>query len=111
VLKLNQSLSGDDSIECYRLGGDVIYPAFHDRVTLRGYGQPIADRRYVFFLRPKERISGYDIVTAFDVTDGNVIAVDGYGYNGKMSTTFDRYTGWPVEKFLAYVRSRISSTE
>lgn len=109
------SVSTGDAITAERPGGRVRYPDGRIvRYRVVGQGSPRTGRTYVFFLLRGDPDT-YKILTAYEVADGKVSALDGARTNrGVGKWVFDKHIDQDYASFITEVtaainRPRISS--
>jgi hypothetical protein len=114
VLKINGDVVvnvGDDVIT-ERFGGKVRYP--NGQVVLyriEGQGTPIIGKTYIFFLA-KVGQGNYKLVTAYEIQDKSVFALDGsrINFRGKGHWVFDKHNGENLESFRDQLEKVISNS-
>lgn len=115
VFKVAPGLSVNlgDLIVTERFGGRVKYPSGHVILyRIEGQGTPIIGKRYLFFLTKADQDS-YGLLTAYEIQDHKVFALDGSRINsrGKGRSVFDKHDGIDFESFIRKVESAINSSQ
>lgn len=98
-----------DVITGERYGGRVRFPSGQiARYRVAGQGAPRKDCKYLFFLKKKED-GNYLILTAYEIRNKNVFALDGSRINpqGKGNSSFDKHNGRSVEDFWKEVNAAV----
>lgn len=88
-----------------RPGGEIHYPSGHrEKFLFRGIGYPKLGAQYVFFLRQDPGGSDYAILTAYELKEGIVFALDS-------EEPFMHYEGVAQGSFLDFLRRNIAAGE
>jgi len=105
----DSSIKINDHIAIDRAGGRVKYPT--GRIftySISGQEMPRLNGRYVFFLTYDEKRDMYLILTAYEILNGKITALDGKGGNPLAGFDFEKYNGMSEFEFLNQVRDSIS---
>ena len=103
-------LALNDFLAVDREGGRVKFPSGHIRTLIAEYqGIPLVGHKYLFFLKRNDDEPNNLILTAYEVSNGKVFAVDGRALrDGQLLSQFAPYDGTDFERFLSEVRSAIA---
>jgi hypothetical protein len=112
LVKDNQSasLESDTNIIIQRAGGRVIYPTGKIlRYSIHGQGMPRLNGRYVFFLAYNQPTQTYRILTAYEIANGKIIALDGKGTSKGAGFNFSKYDGLDERQFMDEIQVALNS--
>ena len=100
------------SVITTRPGGAVRFPS--GKVIQRGSGGkpfPLAQRKYVFFLKYDAAGQDFPLMTAYELREGRVIPLDGLDIDGRLLepyAAYQEYKGTDEATFINKVREAIS---
>lgn len=103
VIKNNQKTPIDlgEKIPVQRAGGRLLYPSGKIlKYLIAGQEMPKTDGRYVFFLTYDKQRLAYLILTAYEIADGKITALDGRGKSKGGGFAFTEYNGAEEQQFL-----------
>jgi hypothetical protein len=113
VLKNGSSapLAVGSEVAVERRGGVVRFPSGRlQRYRTAHQGMPINGRRYVFFLDSNESGQDFSLLTAYELRDGRVLPLDGYGDKGEPAvSSFTAFEGMDETTFLTAVSAAIAN--
>ena len=113
VLKVAPGLSVNvgDAIVPERFGGRVKYPSGQVIVyRIADQGAPMGGKRYLFFVANDDQDS-YRLLTAYEIQDQKVFALDGSSFRGQGRSVFDKHNGEDFDSFLRKVESAINNSQ
>lgn len=102
------SLGSNTSISIERHGGAVAFPS-GARVERGGCfnRMPIVGQTYLFFLQAQPETEDFKVLTAFEITKGLVVALDGTNSaTGEVLPAFKRYDGQAVDAFISQLAQK-----
>jgi hypothetical protein len=108
ILKQNSdgSLYPTSIIIGTREGGDVRYPSGRiQRFSIHNQGMPQLGRNYLLFLKRNGQELGFDILTGYELRQGQVFPLDG---SDRAKLPFSAYKGADETAFLNAVRDAVS---
>jgi hypothetical protein len=115
VLKSNDDavIKSNETITAERFGGRVRYPSGKIiRYKISEQGSPSVNSKYLFFLS-KTQTNGYKILTAYELKDDKVFALDGartFPRSGAKSI-FNRHDGQDYGNFISEISEAIEKEE
>jgi hypothetical protein len=107
------SVNVGDTIVAERFGGKVRYPSGQViRCRIAGQGVPIIGKRYLFFLAKADQDS-YSLLTAYEIQDNKVFALDGSRTNSRGSggSIFDKHNGKGLDSFTSEVETAVNHSQ
>ena len=107
----NLPLGFGSEVAVERRGGAVRFPSGRlQRYRVAKQGMPVKGRKYVFFLEFNESGQDFSLLTAYELRDGQVLPLDGYGDKGEpVVTTFTAFAGMDETTFLNAVAAAIAN--
>lgn len=104
VVKSNGGLASGNAISIDRTGGLIRYPNRH-KILYRiiGMNMPAPNKRYLVFLNSTEQSENYRILTAYELTENGVSALD-------TPKQFAVYNGMSEPAFLEIVRASVAQS-
>ena len=97
----SDSIELDTNIIVQRAGGRVIYPNGKTlKYSIHGMGMPRLNSKYVLFLAYNQPIQTYRILTAYEIVNGKIIALDGKGTSKGAGFNFSKYDGFAEQQFM-----------
>lgn len=113
VLKNDGSVAFEvgGEIVAERRGGVVRFPSGRlQRYATAQQGMPQVGRRYLLFLASNSSGQDFALVTAYELSDGRVLPIDGYGNNREhVIPSFTVFEGMDEATFLKLVSDAISN--
>lgn len=118
LVKNNRSspIELDTDIIVQRAGGRIIYPSGKIlKYFISGQEMPRLNGKYVFFLRYDQQRQAYNIITAYEILNGKITALDGKGKAKGSGFKFSEYNGVDEQQFMNELQialySQIDSSE
>jgi hypothetical protein len=106
----DSSIKINDHIAVDRAGGRVKYPSGRVfKYEIQGQAMPRLNGRYVLFLTYDKDREMYLIITAYEILDGKIFALDGKGRSPLAGFDFEKYNGMNEFEFLNQVRDSINA--
>lgn len=104
----NPLIKTQNSIAVERSGGAVRLPS--GKILRRGKifeRMPIANRKYLFFLRSHNEIESFSIISGYELRDGRVFPLDGINppIGGRKLPEFAKHEGVEQGKFLELINN------
>jgi hypothetical protein len=112
LLKNNQNnlISVGEVISVQRAGGRILYPSGKIlKYSVSGQEMPQLNGKYVFFLTYDKQRQTYYIVTAYEISDGKITALDGRGRSKVSGFKFSEYDGIDEQQFISELKNAIDS--
>lgn len=112
LIKDNQSnpIESDSNIIVQRAGGRVIYPSGKIlKYSISGQEMPRLNGKYIFFLRYDQQRQTYYIITAYEISNGKITALDGKGKAEGSGFKFSKYNGTDEQQFINELRNALYS--
>ena len=104
-------LAFSNEVAIERRGGAVRFPSGRvQRYRTAHQAMPVNGRRYVFFLKSNESGQDFSLLTAYELRDGHVQPLDGYGDKGEpVVSSFTAFAGMDEATFLKAVTDAIAN--
>jgi tellurite resistance protein len=105
-------LSVGSSIVADRDGGAVRFPSGRiKKYVTSGKGMARTGGRYVLFLKLRDGVDDYGLITGYELRGATVVPIDGTGNKeGSGRLAFDRYIGADAASFLSEVRAALTQS-
>ena len=103
LIKNNQNdpLELDSTILVQRAGGRLSYPSGKILTySVHGQAMPRINNKYVFFLTYNQAAQTYNILTAYEIDNGKIIALDGQKTNSGSGFEMTKYNGFDEQQFM-----------
>ncbi|HKP38026.1 MAG TPA: hypothetical protein VJT71_14310 [Pyrinomonadaceae bacterium] len=115
ILRVAPGLSFNlgDAIVIERFGAKIRYASGQViRIRIAGQGTPIVGKTYLFFLSKIDQDS-YGLLTAYQIHDGKVFALDGSrtNFGGQGSSVFDKHNGEDLAGFREKVERALKNSQ
>jgi hypothetical protein len=106
----NLPLAFGSEVAIERRGGAVRFPSGRlQRYRTAQQGVPVQGRRYLFFLESNESGQDFSLLTAYELRDGQVLPLDGYGDKGEpIVSSFTAFAGMEETTFLKAVSDALA---
>ena len=107
----NAMLVSGGEVIAERLGGIVRFPSGRrQRYSTAQQGMPIVGRKYLFFLKCNGSGKDFSLLTGYELRDGRVLPLDGYGSKGEHAIpSFTKFEGMDEANFFKAVSDAISN--
>lgn len=112
IVKNNQSNQAklDENIIVQRAGGRILYPSGKIlRYSISGQEMPRLNGKYVFFLTYDQERRVYNILTAYEMSNGKITPLDGRGKSKASGFEFGKYEEIDEQRFLNELKFAIDS--